>query len=232
MFRRLWNSLFGRQPKSIVVHVPRENIPVRRASDAEISGDETQSTGMADMSVASLTAICDAYWDRLINGPHVPPQDAFSASEVSTYNQYVQAMNELGTRGPEILEWAIARVRHSEYDAREQAAWLLGELATRNQLGDKKPSAIDELTWLATRSVEEDTKEAQGNTAAVLDLGKLGDRRAVVALRHILTSPDWDDDELQWDAAGTLGNLLRESFAKSEDPVAAAKAWLERHPND
>lgn len=228
MFRRIWNSVFGRRPKSTVIHLSTEQMP---ASSAEVAGTEAQPSGFTETPVDTLTAICDAYWNSFLDDSNVAPEDAFSTSSVRDYNQYVNAINELSVRGPEILDWAIARVRHVGYDAREQVAWLLGALASKNQLGEKRQTVIDELTWLATRSIEDDTKEAQANSAAVIALGKTGDLRAVTALRHILTVPEWDPDDLQWEAAEILGELAGESFMDCDEPVAVARDWLQRHPD-
>lgn len=206
MFRRIWNAVFGRT--------------------------KTQRATFTDAPVEMLTAICDEYWNSFLDDSDVAPEDTSSTSSVRDYKQYLNAIKELGARGPEMLDWAIARVRHAGYDAREQAAFLLGELASRSQLGEKRDTVIDELTWLATRSIEDDTKEAQANSAAVDALGKTGDRRAVTGLRHILTAPEWDPDDLQWEATEVLEQLVGESFMDREDPVAVAKVWLQSHPDN
>ena len=176
--------------------------------------------------------ICDAYWNSFLEQSDVAPEDAFSQSSVRDTNRYVHAINELANRGPAIVDWAIARLRHPGYDAHEQAAWLVGELGSQGHLGEVRESVIEELNWLASRPIEEDTKEAQANTAAVSALQKIGDSRAITAYRHILTAPEWDADDLQWCTADALGQLVGESFMDCKDPVTAAKDWLERHPED
>ncbi len=79
---------------------------------------------------------------------------------------------------------------------------------------------------MATRPVSDDSKEAQANTAAVIALGKIGDRQGVAALRHVLTSDEWTDDDIQWDAAEALGQIVGEPFADGEKPILAAREWL------
>lgn len=185
--------------------------------------------GIRIKPVETLTDICDAYWDSVLEEPHGSIKEPVSPS---LGREYRRAINQLVKRGPEILDWVITRLRHPNYDARETTAWLAGELGSRNQLGEKHRVVIDELNWLATRLPEEDIKEAQANASAVLALGKVGDRQGIVALRHILTTPEWEGDDLQWDAADVLGQLVGESFVDSEDRVEAAKEWLRANPSD
>jgi hypothetical protein len=112
-------------------------------------------------------------------------------------------------------------------------AFILGEVGRRKQLGEHLEQVISELAGLATRSVGAENKEAQANSAAVTALGNIADRRALPALRHILTSEEWNQDDLQWNAAMILGNLVSEDFKeKGTGVVAAAQAWLRSHPDD
>jgi HEAT repeat protein len=78
--------------------------------------------------------------------------------------------------------------------------------------------------------VSNDSKEAQANTAAVIALGKIGDRQGVAALRQVLTSEELADDDIQWDAAEALGQIVGESFTDEDEPVSAAREWLRFHP--
>lgn len=203
-----------------------DKTPSRLAIDAEIEGKEIGPTGFERRPVVELIAICDGYWNSILVPNFGALKDQTSIDPGGSYSRYVDAINELGRRGPEILDWVIARLRHPTYEAREMAAWVLGELGSRNQLGEKHQIVIDELTWLATRSIEDDTKEAQANNAALLAFGKIGDRHAVTALRHVLTAPEWNGNDMQWDAAEVLGKLIGESFV-DKDRVKSARAWLE-----
>jgi len=220
MFRRMWNVLFSGNQST-----------TRLAVDAEVSGDQPGPTGLEGASSQELMDVCDAYWKQLAEPPTGSLSDAFTREARAQYNNYVNAINELSTRGPEILAWATSRLTHPEYDAREQAAFLLGQLGARNQLGGQLDTTVDQLSQLATRSVVEDGKECQANTAAVMALGKIGQTNGLSALRHILTSPEWSDDELQWDAADALRKIVNESFVDGEDPVTAAREWLNAHPD-
>lgn len=229
MLRELWKRLISRRPKSKVIYLSGEHIPARRGSSAEIEGVEPPFSGLEDVSSDRLMSICDSYWDSLGKDAHF--EDAFSPGALVGYNEYVSAINELGKRGMEIWSWAVARIHHSEYDAREQAAWLIGELGARGELKEQLDQAIGELSWLATRQWGDETKEVQANTAAVMALAKIADYRAVPALREILTSSYWADDDLSWDAADALGQIVGENFMEQESPEAAARDWLDSHPD-
>ena len=80
------------------------------------------------------------------------------------------------------------------------------------------------------RPVEEDGKESQANTAAVMALGKIGHPHGLSALRRILMAREWSGDELQWEAADALGKIVGESFADHNDRVSAAREWLNARP--
>jgi hypothetical protein len=213
MLRQVWARLFPKSPTA-----------TRLACDAEVSGDAVASTGYEYEFATKLMALCDSYWDSFAN-PRV-------GSSRPPYAQYVNAVNELARRGREIMPWARARLKHPEYDAREQAAFLLGELAQRGQLQDELAGVVAELSELAIRPVQEDGKEAQANTAAVVALAKTGDRRAIAPFRHILTSAAWEADDLAWEAACALGSLVKEPFAQAGNPVRAAREWLQRTGNE
>ncbi len=57
-------------------------------------------------------------------------------------------------------------------------------------------------------------------------LSVIGGAPCMKAVRAVLTSPDWDDDDNQWEAAEMLADITGESFMNADDPVAAAKMWL------
>jgi hypothetical protein len=212
MLRQVWARLFPKSPTA-----------TRLACDAEVSGDVVASTGYEQEPATKLMALCDSYWDSFANP---------DAGNRPPYAQYVNAVNELARRCREIMPWARARLKHREYDAREQAAFLLGELAQRGQIQDELAGVIAELSELAIRPVQEDGKEAQANTAAVVALAKAGDRRAIAPFRHILTSAEWKADDLAWEAARALGSLVKEPFAQAGNPVQAAREWLQRIGNE
>jgi HEAT repeat protein len=167
---------------------------------------------------------CDKYWDGL-SAIH----DERNADRVRLeYAHYVSAVNELSRRGREVLEWARLRLEHKEYDAREQAAFFVGELARCGKISSEElPDLIEALSKLALRPWREDTKEAQANTAAIIALRKTKDPRAVPALVQIVMSSQWENDENAWEAACALGDLVGQPFAKAADPLRAARTWAE-----
>jgi hypothetical protein len=132
--------------------------------------------------------------------------------------------------GQHQFAWACARLHHPGYDAREDVASLLGDLAERGQLGGRQDTVAQELAALAIRPWEEDTKEVQANTAALHSLARIGGPAFLGALRMILLSSQWDDDDLQWDAAQLLSGLTGGAIGASGDPVKAAKDWLRSQP--
>lgn len=230
MLGRIWKLLFRPKPETPMMVHARDRSSVRLAVDCKVSGDQTEATGLEDAPAEELMVLCDTYWEQLSEPRNESLTDAFTQAATDRYNEYVNAINELSTRGPEILPWALDRVTHPDYDAREQAAFLLGQLGARKQLGDQLDASVERLCELATRSVQEDNKEIQANTAAVIALGEIGHDKGVSALRRILTSSEWDDDEIQEDAAESLGRIVEESFVESDDAVAAARAWLDARP--
>jgi hypothetical protein len=228
MFGWLRKRLKRAQPVSTVIYLRPDQIPARHAYNADVEGAKVLPTGCEQLSSEALMQICDKYWYSLSNPER--PDDAFSPPALHNYNQYVNAGNELGTRGSEILPWSLARIRHDDYFAREMAAWLIGKLGLRGELGEQLDHAVHELSWLATRKWVDDTKESVANTLAVEALGRIGDRRAIPALRELLMSPAWENDELPWAAADALGMIVGESFRHGEDSAVAARAWLAEHP--
>jgi HEAT repeat protein len=177
-------------------------------------------------SARKLTAICETYWDSL----DFSSKSTSQADAPVQYQSYRRAVEKLSTHGEEIRDWARRMLGHRRYDAREQAAYLLGQLGARGELGDAEDAIIDELDELAHWDIAHDGKERQAIDAAVQAIGAIGNRRGVEVLRKILGSDkEHHQDETAWTAAEALGLLLREPFMQADDPVAAARAWLKRH---
>jgi hypothetical protein len=122
--------------------------------------------------------------------------------------------------------WARQRLRHFGYDAREDAAYLLRALAGDGKLGSDEAAVAVELASLATRPWQEDTKEIQANTAAMSALHMIGGKICHATMRQILTSSEWDNDDIQWDATSILSDLTGQPFMQASNPVQAAKDWL------
>jgi hypothetical protein len=173
MLRHIWYLLFGPKQQELrlpgegkVFVIDRQSISPRLAADAEVTGDALGPTDMENVPTKDLIELCEGYWNTLSEPLDRPLAEAYP--EIADgYSQYVRAINELSMRGPELLPWALDTLNHSEYDAREQAAFFLGQLGKRNQLGHQRSAAIDGLCRLAMRSVIDDCKETEANSAAV-----------------------------------------------------------------
>ena len=192
--------------------------PPRLGVDAAISGDVSPTSPLGHLPLAELQSICDTFWQRL----------SASASNVRPeYDEYVHALNALAERDASIFDWVFERLDHPEYEAREQAAFLVSRLAHRDQIptSQREPS-VRRLRAMALRQWQEDPKEVQANSSAVFALSALGGDTAIATLREIVESKHWDEDDLSWDAACELGRLVGQPFAESEDPKMAARAWL------
>ena len=214
-----------------MIVLSRDHLSPRLAIDAQVSGDQPPPTDMDNISSQELMDLCDAFWEQLSKPQTGSFAGAFTPEARSQYKDYVNAVNELSTRGREILGWAMSRLTHPEYDAREQAAFLIGQLGARHQLGEQLSMAIDQLSQLAVRPVEEDGKETQANSAAIMALGNIGHPSGLHALRHIIMAREWSREEaLQWDAADALGKIVGESSVDRNDRVSAACEWLNAHP--
>lgn len=173
----------------------------------------------------ALMDLCDDFWKSL------SPEFAASIPEgirvIRSYETFVAAFNELCGRGPEGIPWARERLTHPEYDAREAAATLLGALAKRGLLGNLADAVACDLAALAERPWEVDTKEVQANDAAIHALATIGGPIAIETMCRILKSSLWNEDDLQWSATQVLAQLTEHPFMEAEDPVRAAKAWLD-----
>jgi HEAT repeat protein len=170
-------------------------------------------------------AICDDYWNTFVAAA---PPGVRTAWSLERYTRYVQALNELTQRGPEICDWCRRLLVHPDYNAREHGAFLLGQLGKRRLLGDAEASVVAELGALTQRPVEEDGKELQAVDAAICALADIGDPAGIPHLRAVLLSERLRGDS-QWDAADALGRLVAQPFMESADPVGAARTWLETH---
>ena len=87
-----------------------------------------------------------------------------------------------------------------------------------------------ELASLATRRWVDDRKEVQANTAAIRALQMIGGDTCLATMRQILTSREWNNEDVQWDAARIFSDLIGQQFIESSDPVQAAKDWIRANP--
>jgi hypothetical protein len=210
--------------------IPRDDAtaPVSLQSDAAVRG-EVAETAPDDVPTGELMAICERYWSGLNQDSDMTNPEAWRAFH-GVYNQYVRALNALGNRGPDVRDWARSLLTHPEYDAREQGAWLLGELGSKGQLDPPVRSVIEELGMLIDRPIEEDSKERQAIDAAITALGTIRHPEAIPILRHVLFSNKMEhDNDTKWNATQALGELVGESFMTADDPIEVARTWLLEH---
>jgi HEAT repeat protein len=166
---------------------------------------------MGSLTSEQLMAICDRFW----------------APGTGDYAKFVRAYNELAKRGTEIRDWCRSLLTHPDYRARESGAFLLGQLGSRGQLGDATDAVIAELGTLTRRPVEEDGKELQAVDSAIIALAAIGSPSAIPHLRTVLFSEnEFLTGDAQWSAAEALGQLTKQPFMDSPDPVGAAREWL------
>lgn len=169
---------------------------------------------MRSLASDRLISICDRFW----------------LSHPGDYAEFVLAINELAGRGPEIRDWCRRLLTHSDYDARESGAFLLGQLGRRGQLGDVVEAVVEELGSLMRRPVEEDAKETQAVDSAIMALAEIGHPAGILHLRAVLFSNDeFLAGDTQWSAAEALGRLVGQPFMESSDPPRAARVWLALH---
>ncbi len=194
--------------------------PPRLGVDAAISGDIPPPSPLAHLPTTELQSICDAFWQSL---------GASASIARPEYEKYVHAVNALAERDASIFDWVFERLDHPEYDAREQAAFLVARLANRDQIHASQRGPLEQrLRAMALRRCQEDPKEVQANSSAVLALSALGGDIATETLKEIVESEQWDEDDLSWDAACELGRLVGQPFAESDDPKMAARVWLSK----
>jgi hypothetical protein len=187
-------------------------MPANAASDIT---DQTPTT--------NLMTVCELYWTSL-------KENTLSARDVgAAYNRHVKAENILWTRGPETIPWALGLLQRNDPHARETGAGLLGHLASKNQLGEQREQALRELCAAARNKIG-DNDDRTALSVIVGALQEIGDKSAIPLLAEIINgSPDVYSD-INWDAALALGKILGEDFSKQKDPVATAKAWLQKNP--
>lgn len=188
-------------------------------------GNEPRLEVLDNAPTPILMALCDDYWNTFL----VEAEDDSFLRDSSVHRR---AFEILTVRAGDALPWARQRLSHPGYDAREDAAALIAQWAENGSLGHEKEATARELVTLAITPPSEDTKEAQAASMALRALALIGGRHCLSAVRHVLTSSDWNGDDNQWDCAEILAELTREPFMQSDDPVRAAKVWIENQSTD
>lgn len=217
MFRRILDTFFASRRPSVRLVPSSERLP-QLWRQPERGHPVPDLLVLRDADTDVLKSLCDQYWNSFL--------EDFDDDTVIRDSRICQsALDLLVDRAPEVISWACQRLNHPGYDARESAAWLLGRLAENGRLGSSEGVVAHELAALATRCWEEDTKEIVANAVALRSLQKIGGPVCIETARRILLSPEWDDDDLQWDAAEVLAAATGERFMEADDPVQTSKEW-------
>jgi hypothetical protein len=216
MWQRIMGLLRGPEPKSHRFVPSSPDLPELWPQGA----NEPQLDVLDEAPSPVLMALCDNYWNSFLG-------EAAEDSFVRDSSVHRRALEILATRAGDALPWARQRLSHPGYDAREDAASLIVQWAENDSLGHEKEATARELVTLANIPPRDDTKEAQAASMALRALAVIGGPHCLAAARHVLTSPDWEGDDNQWDCAEILAELTGEPFMQSDDPVRAAKEWIE-----
>jgi hypothetical protein len=223
MWRKLIALLSGQskqEPSTEIVCIPTsEKIPglwpAKKTLDTRPNLDVLNTA-----STEGLMDLCDQYWNSFDkeaewDGPVV------RSSEVKNC-----AVRILMDRGPKVTKWAHARLKHHDYFAREDAASILCEQAKVGTLGSATDGIAEDLAKLAVRPWQDDTKEVQANSAALMALEVIGGPHCQRAIRDLLTSGNWDQDDIQHDAMCMLEKMTGQLFQSESSPILAAKSWV------
>ncbi len=139
-------SLIASQAPAQAVDAERR---LRLNADADAAKEPRDANRLADVSTQELMDRCDAYWEWLGQPKSEKPSGADAKSR---YGEYVAAINEMATRGPDIVNWAADRLTHAEIRWREQAAFLLGEVASQHALSPGLDAVVAALSkWRHVR---------------------------------------------------------------------------------
>lgn len=134
-----------------------------------------------------------------------------------SFSRRVHATWGLIAKGVVAAPYALRLLRHSEPAGREDGAAILSELG-------KDDSVVDKL--LDTLRAETDTT---ARDSLILAVGRLKSRKAIPVLAAIIRDETADGDT-RWTAVESLGIIVRKRFLKQKDPVQAAIAWIDSHP--
>lgn len=138
------------------------------------------------------------------------------AAVSAAYRDRVNATWGLIARGADAIPHALAMLRSRSADAREDAGGILAEIG-----GDERvvSALLEQLRAEA---------ETQARDSIVEALGAMKCRAAIPALAEIIRDRNADGDT-QWSAACSLGRIVRKRFDQRDDPLSAARAWLDEH---
>lgn len=219
MLRRLIDMFRRRKSKRFVPS--SRNLPGLWSPDST----DARLDLLDSASTEVLTELCDDYWSSFRVA-----KTAFDEVVIRDSRAHRRVIDIIGARGADALSWAHQRLSDADYFAREDAAGLIYQWARDGQLGSSTEAVAAELLTLAVTPPEEDCKEAQAASVALLALSVIGGSACRDAVRHVLSSADWDDDDNQWMCVKILAEAENQPFMDADNPVVAARRWLTANP--
>ena len=138
--------------------------------------------------------------------------------QMLAWKQRVHGTWGLSTKGQEALPFLITLLRHKNPDAREDAAFLLGELKLEAGIAEQ---------LLACLQTEQDPV---AKSATMEALGKLRYRPAIPALAAMILDKETDNDT-RLSAIDSLGSIVGQDFS-GPDKLQQAEKWLTTQPSD
>lgn len=146
-----------------------------------------------------------------LKGPRVSQPEA-----KVLFQKRVTASWGLIAKGAAAAPYALSLLTHSEPEAREDGAAILGEIG-------REDAVVDHLVSLLETECDDTPRDS-----ILLALGRLKNKRAIPVLARIIRDESIDGDT-RWTAIESLGYIVRKRFLKQEDPHRAALAWLDSH---
>jgi hypothetical protein len=133
------------------------------------------------------------------------------------FSRRVHGMWGLIGKGAAAARYALSLLGRSAPEAREDGAAILAELGRNEAVVDTLIESLSAETATTARN------------SIILALGRLKNKKAIPSLAAIIRAAATDGDT-KWTAVESLGLIVRKRFLKQEDPVEAAMAWLDSHP--
>lgn len=143
----------------------------------------------------------------------------------------VNAQWGLIAKGPSSVPYARSLLHQDDYEARADAASILGAVGKTMESEDREhivAALIDAIEVELQRPDPQNGHEREALDSMVLALDQIGSARALPILSRIICTPG-QDSETVWMAIETLCNLSGQPLLDADDPPAAARQWLIAH---